>query len=505
MTILLTKLAALLSSINSLSGLAILVVSVGLAVAIAYGLYNAFLHPLAAVPGPRLYAASNLPYLAALLAGRWPFVLSKLHDQYGPAVRFTPSDVSFITPQAWQTIYGHKKQGQLSFQKDKRLYRSALTDADNILLADDANHSRHRRLLAHAFSEKALRGQEGVLNHYLALLLSQLSKRADNGEVVNLVQWYNFTTFDIIGDLAFGEPFGCLAAGVYHPWVDTIFDGFKLAVLNQAIKRLPIAAPILRRFIPKQLVKNQMDHLKLSFEKAQKRLETGNTEREDFMSYILRFNDEKGMNPDEIGENANILILAGSETTATLLSGTTFWLLKNPSIYKKLVQEIRTMFAKEEDMTSITIAGAKYLLAVLSEGLRIYPPSPGGLGRVTPKGGAMVDGFQIPEGTVVSVPHWASYHSKHNFVRPDEFIPERWLNDPRFENDVRDVVQPFQFGPRNCLGKNLAYIEMRLILARMLWNFDIELMPDSEHWNEQNILSFWDKGPLNIRLHRVKR
>ena len=349
-----------------------------------------------------MYAASNLPYLAALLAGRWPFVLSKLHDQYGPAVRFTPSDVSFITPQAWQTIYGHKKQGQLSFQKDKRLYRSALTDADNILLADDANHSRHRRLLAHAFSEKALRGQEGVLNHYLALLLSQLSKRADNGEVVNLVQWYNFTTFDIIGDLAFGEPFGCLAAGVYHPWVDTIFDGFKLAVLNQAIKRLPIAAPILRRFIPKQLVKNQMDHLKLSFEKAQKRLETGNTEREDFMSYILRFNDEKGMNPDEIGENANILILAGSETTATLLSGTTFWLLKNPSIYKKLVQEIRTMFAKEEDMTSITIAGAKYLLAVLSEGLRIYPPSPGGLGRVTPKGGAMVDGFQIPEG--VSIP-----------------------------------------------------------------------------------------------------
>jgi cytochrome P450 len=273
-----------------------------------------------------------------------------------------------------------------------------LTNAENILLANDANHSRHRRLLSHAFSEKALRGQEGVLNHYLDLLIQQLKTKADSGEVVNLVQWYNFTTFDIIGDLAFGEPFGCLEAGVYHPWVATIYDGFRLAVINQTIKRLPVAAPILRQFIPKSLVKNQMDHLKLSFEKAQKRLETGDTEREDFMSYILRFNDEKGMTPDEIGENANILILAGSETTATLLSGTTFWLMKNPRIYQTLVQEIRSMFAKEDDITSISITNAKYLLAVLNEGLRIYPPSPGGLGRIAPHGGAVVDGYTIPEG-----------------------------------------------------------------------------------------------------------
>ncbi|KAJ9622840.1 hypothetical protein H2204_011449 [Knufia peltigerae] len=493
-------------------------------------LYNAFVHPLAKIPGPRLYAASSLPYLAGLLSGRWPYILRDLHDKYGPVVRFTPNDVSFITPTGWQTIYGHKRHGQLSFQKDKRLYRSALTNADNILLADDANHSRHRRLLAHAFSEKALRGQEWVLNHYLTLLIQQLAKRSDEDQVVNMVQWYNFTTFDIIGDLAFGEPFGCLEAGVYHPWVATIFDGFRLAVFNQAIKRLPIAAPILRRFIPQDLVKNQMDHLQLSFSKAQKRLETGNTEREDFMSYILRFNDEKGMTPDEIGENANILILAGSETTATLLSGTTFWLLKNPRVYQTLVREIRTIFAKEEDITSISVTNAKYLLAVLNEGLRIYPPSPGGLGRIAPSGGAIVDGYEITEGTVVSVPHWASYHSKHNFTLPEEFIPERWMDDLRFTQDVREVVQPFQFGPRNCLGKkydftlcytlhvhivvmlttvfdlsSLAYVEMRLILARMLWNFDLELMPNSGRWNEQKILSFWDKGPLDVKLRRVNR
>lgn len=52
---------------------------------------------------------------------------------------------------------------------------------------------------------------------------------------------------------------------------------------------------------------------------------------------------------------------------------------------------------------------------------------------------------------------------------------------------------------------SLAYVEMRLILARVLWNFDIELMSDSETWNEQKILSFWDKGPLNVKLTRVRR
>lgn len=221
---------------------------------------------------------------------------------------------------------------------------------------------------------------------------------ADDGKVVNLVQWYNFTTFDIIGDLMFGEPFGCLEAGGYHPWVATIFDGFKLAVFNQAIKRLPIAGPLLRRLIPQNLLKNQIDHLRLSFEKAQKRLESKRTDREDFMSYILRFNDEKGMSPDEIGENANILILAGSETTATLLSGTSFWLLKNPEIYQTLVKEIRSTFSKEEDINSISVTNLKYLLAVLNEGLRIYPPSPGGLGRISPSGGSIIDGYWVPEG-----------------------------------------------------------------------------------------------------------
>ena len=55
--------------------------------------------------------------------------------------------------------------------------------------------------------------------------------------------------------------------------------------------------------------------------------------------------------------------------------------------------------------------------------------------------------------TIVSVTQWAAYRSPDNFTLPNEFIPERWLGDPRFENDDKSALQPFHVGPRNCLGR----------------------------------------------------
>lgn len=375
-------------------------VTVTVSCAVLFGLYvfvtaayNLFFHPLAKVPGPRLYVISNLPYINRLIRGEWPFVLKSLHDTYGPVVRFTPNDVSFASSSAWKDIYGHRKAGQLSLAKDKRLYRGS----PGILVADDADHSRIRRLLSHAFSEKALRGQENIMKYHVDLLVTQLKKRASTGSTVDLVNWYNFTTFDLIGDLAFGESFGCLDSGGYHPWVAMIFGGFRLANYHQALKRLPRLAPFVSWLIPQKLVRQQREHMMLSFEKAKKRAEGGIPERPDFMSYILRYNDEKGMTLDEIGENSNVLILAGSETTATLLSGATFWILKNPTVYSRLVREVRTKFTQEADINLLAVNYQEYLIAVLNEALRMYPPIPTGLPRIVPQGGEFIDGYYISE------------------------------------------------------------------------------------------------------------
>ncbi|KAF3395109.1 Isotrichodermin C-15 hydroxylase, partial [Talaromyces pinophilus] len=468
-------------------------------------IYNVFFHPLRSIPGPKWFAATGLPYAYHVIRGDWVFTLQTMHEKYGDVVRYAPDDVSFITVSAWKSIYGHAKPGHSNFQKDRRIYRGTLTSASNILIANDNDHSRMRRLLSHAFSEKALRSQEDTVEHYIGKLIAKLKGLAESGpegEVVDMVRWYNFVTFDLIGDLAFGEPFGCLDSGGYHPWVAMIFQGFKLAALTQVLRRYPSAGLLLKPFLPTKLLRDQRQHQLLSFEKARKRAELGSTEKPDFMSYILRHNDENGMTLDEIGENSNVIIVAGSETTATLLSGTTFWLLKNPKVYRKLVDEIRSSFTTEEDINFTNVSQLRYLLAVLKEGLRMYPPVPSNLPRKVPKGGAIVNQHWISEGykTSVSVSHWSAYHSAQNFLLPNSFIPERWLDDQRFVDDKQDILQPFSYGPRNCLGKNLAYTEMRLVLARMLWNFDLELQEDSSTWNQQNVYLFWEKPELNVKI-----
>ncbi|KAK6077404.1 cytochrome P450 [Seiridium cupressi] len=469
------------------------------------GIYLAYIHPLAKIPGPKLYAITDIPYLVYILRGKWPHRLKELHDQYGPVVRFSPYDVSFMTADAWKDIYGHKNNGAENFEKDPQMYIDSRSGHPNIINANEADHKRMRRLLSHAFSEKTLRNQEDIMKNYVDILITKLTDLATSGEIIDMVKWYNFTTFDLVGDLAFGEPFGCLENSDYHPWVSMIFGTVRYGVYDQVFMRHPVIKFLASLIIPSKLVQNLHEHDKLSNATAMRRINTGNTEREDFMSYILRHNDEKGMSVGEISENANLLIVAGSETTATQLSGTTFQLLKNREKYDNLVREIRASFASEDEITLTSVNELKYLPAVIDEGFRMYPPVPIGLSRVTPKGGASIAGSWIPENTCVSVPQWSAYQSEANWVEPGRFLPERWLGDPRFAGDNREILNPFSRGPRNCIGRNLAYAEMRLILTRVLWNFDLELMSESDSWNQQNIFIFWDKGPLRVKLTPLRQ
>lgn len=99
---------------------------------------------------------------------------------------------------------------------------------------------------------------------------------------------------------------------------------------------------------------------------------------------------------------------------------------------------------------------------------------------------------------------YAACRSSANFHRPNEFLPQRWLSDPEFANDRRGASQPFSTGPRNCIGRQLAYAEMRLILARLLWNFDLHLdetkMGGSDWLAKQGVWILWDKSPLLVHL-----
>lgn len=239
--------------------------------------------------------------------------------------------------------------------------------------------------------------------------------------------------------------------------------------------------------------------------KIEKRIDE-KTDRPDFMSYVLRYNDEKGMSRAEINATFNILMIAGSETTATLLSGCTYLLHKHPHVLQKLQAEIRGSFSSDEDITMLRVSYLKYLDAVIEESLRLYPPVPIALTRSTPLEGATICGHWVPGNVSVGVPQFTAFTSAVNFAEPHSFIPERMLqdHDAKFDQDHKAVVQPFSAGPRNCIGKNLAMSEMKLVLARIIFNFDLELVNEKQNWLDQKVFTLWRKHPLMMRIKDIK-
>lgn len=129
----------------------------------------------------------------------------------------------------------------------------------------------------------------------------------------------------------------------------------------------------------------------------------------------------------------------------------------------------------------------------------MYPPVPSLMPRKAPEG-LVVCGQPVPAGTTIGVAHLATYRSEEHFKDPYEFRPERWLGDPDYKDDHLDSVEPFAVGPRNCIGKNLAWHEMRLILATTLFSFDLQLCEESDDWNDQKVYTLWEKKPLIVRL-----
>ncbi|KAK3388721.1 cytochrome P450 [Sordaria brevicollis] len=485
-------------------------------------LYNLHLHPLRSFPGPLLHRASLFPYLYHQLTGRLPYTVHTLHRQYGPIVRISPNSLSFSDPQAWKDIYGHRAHGEEEFAKPRVFYRLK-TIPPSLLSETRENHSTLRRLMAHGFSERSMRAQEGLIGGYVDELVRGLKRHCfgapgqQEGEegkeeggkegkkkvAQNMVAWYNWTTFDVIGDLAFGEPFGCLEKAEYDPWVDAIGKSIRFGSVLLAIRLLGLedwVMPVLRRLSDR----SRRFHLRRTMDKLERRVNL-KMERPDFLEGLLRKREEWGMDMQRLAANASLLIVAGSETTATLLSGATYLLLKHPEAMKKLTEEVRSTFKSDEEITLSSVNSLEYMLACLNEAMRHYPPVPIGMPRVVPKGGAKVAGTFVPQGTVVAVWQWATNHNEQHFTKPFEYHPERWMHDPQFAGDRLDAVQPFVIGPRNCLGKNLAYAEMRLILAKVIYNFDMQLADPSKDWLDQQIFTLWDKHPLPVYLTPVQR
>lgn len=152
-----------------------------------------------------------------------------------------------------------------------------------------------------------------------------------------------------------------------------------------AIYRIsPTMAKIMRFLIPPQVRKDTLCHMMSSRAKILARMDRGEGERRDFCSYVFDLKDEMGLTEWSMTGYANILIMAGSETSATVLSAVTYFLCRNPRVYDKLKKEVRSRYTSSMEITSQT-ATFPYLTAVIHEVLRIFPSVPFGMPRITPQ------------------------------------------------------------------------------------------------------------------------
>jgi cytochrome P450 len=355
-----------------------------------------------------LAAISPLTHIIWDIKGAQHSTIKKLHDQYGDVIRISPNALAYRAAPAWRDIYGHRKKGQKIFYKDPALYTPLPNGMNSLLTANEADHARMRRLLTHAFSNKALKEQEPILHVYADLLIQRLDEQiAPSSQAtafIDICRWFNFTTFDIIGDLSFGEPFGCLQDSQYHWWVSTITDAVKASCYLKILWFYPLMSVLARFLVPKHLMEKRADTFNLSVEKVDRRLKR-DTARPDFTSYIMKHDrDGKCMSRGEIDANAASFVVAGSETTAALLSGCIFYITQHPDKYNRLISEIRGAFKSEADIQLSALSTLPYLNAVLEETLRIYPPIPAMLPRLVPEGGAIINGQFVNKGVRISFP-----------------------------------------------------------------------------------------------------
>lgn len=259
------------------------------------------------------------------------------------------------------------------------------------------------------------------------------------GQPVDMCKLWTCATFDIMGKLTFGEPLGMLSSGEFTPWVRAVFAWNKAIDLSRLTLEYPVLDWLAKRLTPASLVQMERMHHAHSADRVDRRLEQGSDEP-DIWNLILSAEEKGngGLDKKDMYINAGVFMIAGTETTATLLSGLTWLLCKNPEKMAKLCGELRGRFGKDEQVSAEALARLPYLNACLEEGLRLYPPLPIGPAREVCEGGNVICGEWIPG--KVSLSSLLLCEFQANSCR----LVCQWLNTPltarRFISRIRSLL-----------------------------------------------------------------
>jgi cytochrome P450 len=302
-----------------------------------------------------------------------------------------------------------------------------------------------------------------------------------------------------------GSTFGVLRSNISEESANYI-DG--VHNLSKYGARVVIEPPFLRRFVKtknwKKALKAQDETLMMGAKIIQAKMseidkmsheELENTDKHDFLTFILT---KGGLKMPTVVQNTVDLLSAGIDTSAFTLLCVLYCVATHPDIQVRLREEITSVVGDSVNVTPEHIHRLTLLKNCIKESQRLHPIVPMH-GRIV-QSDVVLSGYKVPSGTLVMIPTYACSRHPGNFYQPDDFIPDRWLED-----DVsRFGSLPFSFGARTCIGRRVAELVIRIALTQIVRRFDLSyLSTEPIHLGSQKLLILPDR-PVILGLKDAK-
>ncbi|KAL4868857.1 hypothetical protein BDV12DRAFT_208924 [Aspergillus spectabilis] len=498
---------ASLTQRNALSQSAILTATFLASIFISVSVYRLFMNPLNKFPGfplARITAFAQTIRISKNMDRH--MILYNAHRKWGRFVRYGPNDISVSDADVVRVALG---AGAVCTKAP--WYSFEYPNCSLISVRDRKAHDRRRRIWSPAFSDRALRGYEVRIERYNTAFLRQIE--SFNGNPINIAKWFECWSFDIMGDLAFGQSFNMLESPEGHHWAITLLKeaqaGGGLSIPSWAARLLFAFPPVSREYFK---------FVHFCAAQIEKRLcIQGKQQNQDITHFLVENYLAPGKNEAEqkaalnrLHFDSKLIVVAGSDTTASTMTFLFYRIAREPGLIDRLREEVNGLTDDHGALSHRALQSAPLLNACINETLRLHPAVPSGLPRKTPPEGVYVREQYIPGNTVMMVNFYAMGRDEANFVAADRFIPERFSTRPELIKH-RDAFIPFSTGPAGCIGKNLALMEMRLLTAHLVTKFDVafapgedgtELLNSNDHFTvalKPLRLCFWRRdGPLLV-------
>ncbi|KAI0838618.1 cytochrome P450 [Hypoxylon sp. FL0890] len=446
----------------------------------ALGLYRLYLSPLAKIPGPKLAALTTWynAYYDLWQRGQYVWVVEDMHRKYGPIVRIRPDVVHINDPAFIEKLYSQSPK-----QRRERYWTvlQTLQGPGSILATQDHDlHRKRRAVLNPFFSQQNVRRLEPVINDTLANLFYRMNGWADTGAPVRMNVAFRAATKDIIQAYAFGEGDKCLDKEDCNTAFFDIMAPSPLAHMGTHFYWLAtflskVPPKIMMALVPKiGAFLSFVEELGARVEEVRRAKDL--PERRTIFHEIIRSDiPEAEKQTKRLTDEAMIIVIAGSETTASTLAAILYHILTDRQLFARLRTELETVMPDRYQLpVASKLDGLPLLNAIIQEAIRLYPGGTHRQDRTCPDEDLIYEApngqtYVIPAGSAMGMAAPILNRNPDYYDQPDDFRPERYLENPK----LLKYQMAFSKGTRQCIGINLAYQELQTFTAGIVRRYDL--------------------------------